>query len=228
MKNFFKPSNSTKREYAVIGLGRFGASIAKQLELNGCAVMAVDSDPAKIAKVQSEVTYAYTGDVTKEETLAELGIRNFDGVIIAMASQLEATVLTTMWAKEQGVPFVMAKAYNGVQERILTRVGADVVVFPETEMGVHMANRLVFGEIFDTIEVTDEYSIIDIAVPESWSGKSLIDLNLRKKYNINVIGMKKNNELTMMMAAERPLQAGEMLVVIGRNDMLKKLMDKKQ
>lgn len=214
------------REYVVIGLGRFGSSVARQLELNGCEVLAIDKDSGRVQQIAGDVTYALTGDVTKEETLAELGMRNFDGAIIAMASSLEASVLTTIWAKEQGVPFVMTKAYSALQEKILKRVGADAVVFPESEMGVHIANNLAYGELFDTIEVTDEYSIIDLKVPESWVGRSLVELNLRKRFGINVIGLKIGSELNMLPEAERPLAAEEKLVVIGRNDMLKKLMEK--
>ncbi len=218
----------SKREYVVIGLGRFGSSVARQLELNGCEVLAIDSDPTLVQKIAGEVTYALTGDVTKEETLAEIGIRNFDGAVIAMASSLEASVLTTIWAKEQGVPMVMVKAYNPLQEKILKRIGADVVVFPEKEMGEHIANTLAYGEIFNSIEVTDEYSIIDVDIPEAWAGKNLIKLDLRKRYGINVIGLKKGEALNMLPSAEQPLNSGEVLVVIGRNDMLKKMLNQQE
>lgn len=223
-----KKVKKSKREYVVIGLGRFGSSVARQLELNGCEVLAIDSDPTLVQKIAGDVTYAMTGDVTKEETLAEIGIRNFDGAVIAMASSMEASVLTTIWAKEQGVPMVMAKAYNALQEKILKRVGADVVVLPEKEMGEHIANRLAFGELFDSIEITDEYSIIDIEIPEAWEGKNLIKLDLRKRYGINVIGLKIDDTLNMLPSAEQPLNAGETLVVIGRNDMLKKLLEQQE
>lgn len=218
----------SKREYVVIGLGRFGSSVARQLELNGCEVLAIDSNPTLVQKIAGDVTYALTGDVTKEETLAEIGIRNFDGAVIAMASSLEASVLTTIWAKEQGVPMVMVKAYNSLQEKILKRIGADVVVFPEDEIGKHIANTLAYGELFDSIEVTDEYSIIDLEIPKSWEGKNLIKLDLRKRFGINVIGLKKGEELNMLPSAEQPLCFGEKLVVIGRNDMLKKMMEQQE
>lgn len=227
MKKDKKTGKDNHKEYIVFGLGRFGSSVARQLELNGCEVLAVDKDADHVQKISGDVTYALTGDVTNVDTLAELGVRNFDGAIIAMASELEASVLTTIWAKEQGVPFVMVKAYNDLQAKILKKVGADAIIFPESEMGVHIANNLAFGNFFDTIEVTDEYSIIDLDVPDIWVGKSLIELNLRKKFGINVIGLKKDNgELNMVPEADKPLEEADILVVIGRNDMLKRLKQK--
>lgn len=218
----------TAKEYVVFGLGRFGSSVARQLEQNGCRVLAVDKNPELVENVADDVTHALVGDVSHVDALDEMGLRNFDGAIIAMAAELEASVLTTIWAKEQGVPFVMVKACNELQAKILKKVGADAVVFPESEMGIHIANNLAYGKFFDTIEITDEYSIIDLPVPAMWVGKSLIELNLRKKYNLNVIGLKRNGKLDMVIPAEAPLAADVALVVVGRNDALKKLKEKQE
>ena len=149
----------TQKEYIVIGLGRFGISVAKQLEANGCKVLAIDRDEKKIRQIAEYVTLAMCVDVTNEEALKELGGRNFNGAIISIGHGLEAAVLASIWAKEQGIGLVIAKAYDETQGKILTKIGVDEIVHPEKERGVHLANALAFNNLFDAIELTSEYSI---------------------------------------------------------------------
>jgi trk system potassium uptake protein TrkA len=212
-----------KKEYLVIGLGRFGRSVARQLEENGCSVLAVDMDEKKAKQIADDVTFSMCVDITNEDSLQELGMRNFDGAVISIGQNLEAAVLATMWAKEQGVPQVIAKAYDEMQGKILTKIGADEVVYPEREMGMHLANKLAFNHLVDSIELTADYSIMDIPVPEKWIGKTLKDLKLREKYRVNVIALKRHGEMTMTPAADDPILKGDVFVLMGTNDTLKKL-----
>lgn len=214
------------KEYLVLGLGNFGSSVARQLENNGCKVLAVDADPEKVKGVADDVTYAICADVTDVDSLKEIGVKNFDGAVIAMGRNLEATVLSIIWMKEHGVKQIIAKTYSELQAKILKKVGADEVVFPEMEMGIHLANNLAMNKIFDTIELSDEYSIVELDAPESWVGKNLKELRCREKYGINVIGLKRHGQLTINPSADAPTMSGDVYVVIGKNDILKKLCGK--
>jgi trk system potassium uptake protein TrkA len=213
----------TKKEYLVIGLGRFGSSVARQLEENGCSVLAIDRDEKRAKQIADDVTFSMCVDITNEDSLAELGMRNFDGAVIAIGENLEASVLATMWAKEQGVPQVIAKASGEMQGKILEKVGADEIVYPEREAGMHLANQLAFNSLIDTIELTSDYSITDIPVPEDWIGKNLKELKLREKYRVNVIALKRHGEMTMNPDADKPALKGDVFVLMGTNDTLKKL-----
>ena len=211
------------KEYMVIGLGNFGCSVAKQLEINGCKVLAVDREPEKVKSIGDIVTYAVCADVTDFDSLKELGVRNFDGAIISLGRNFEAMVLSILWLKEHGVMHIIAKTRSELQSKILKKVGADEVIFPESEMGVHVANNIAMGTFFDTIELSDEYSIVDITVPDDWVGKNLKELRCREKYGINVIGLKRHNRLTITPSADEPVMKDDVFVVIGKNDMLKKI-----
>lgn len=213
----------SNKEYVVFGLGRFGSSVAKQLEYNGCKVLAVDKDPELVKAISDFVTYAVCADVTNEDALKELGVRNFDGAVIAIGETLEAAVVATIWAKEQGVKSVVAKVSNALHAKILKKMGADEVTFPEYEMGVHLANTLAMGDMFDTIEVSENISIVDIKPLDSWVGKTLIELRLREKYHINVVGIKHHGNLSILPVVDNPIRRSDVLVVMGKNEDLKKL-----
>jgi trk system potassium uptake protein TrkA len=212
-----------KKEYLVIGLGRFGSSVAMQLEANGCSVLAVDRDEKRVKQIADYVTLAMCMDITNEDSLNELGVRNFDGAVISIGHGLEAAVLATIWAKEQGVAQVIAKAYDEMQGKILTKVGADEIVYPEREMGMHLANKLAFNNLVDAIELTSDYSIVDMPVPKEWVGKNLKELKLREKYKVNVIAVKRKGEMTVTPSADRPTLAGDVFVLMGTNATLKKM-----
>lgn len=214
----------TNKEYIVIGLGRFGSSVAKQLEANGCKVLAVDSNEKKVRQVAEYVTLAMCMDITNEDSIQELGVRNFDGAVISIGHNLEAAVLATIWAKEQGVAQVIAKAYDEMQGKILTKVGADEIVYPERETGIHLANNLAFNNLVDAIELTTDYSIIDVPVLKEWIGKNLRELKLREKYKVNVIGIKRNGQLILNPSADDPTVKDDVFVLLGTNNTLKKLV----
>ena len=211
------------KEYIVIGLGRFGNSVAKQLEANGCKVLAVDRSEQRVGQIAEYVTLAMRIDVTDEEAWGALGGRNFAGAVISIGHGLEASVLATIWAKEQGIPQIIVKAYDEMQGKILAKVGADEIVYPERQMGVHLANDLAFNNLFDTIELTSEYSIADVDILDSWAGKNLKELKIREKYGVNVIAVKRGGVLLISPSADEPMKNNDVFVLLGRNQTLQKI-----
>ena len=218
-----KKSGNGRKEFVVFGMGKFGTSVAKALADNGCQVMAVDSEQSKVEEIAEDVTYAVCTDVTDAEAIHSLGIRNFDGAIVAIGENLEASVLVTIISKEMGIPYVLAKAQSELQAKVLKKVGADKIIFPEKESGIRIANNLVSGNFFDAIELSAKYSMMDLDVPEEWVGKSLRELNLRATKKINIIGIKQEGEFEITPDPDAPLSADDVLVIIGKNQTLSKL-----
>lgn len=212
-----------KKQYVVMGLGRFGTSVAKQLEANGCMVLAVDRDERRVNNVAEYVTRAMCVDITDEEAILELGLSNFDGAVVSIGHNLDAAIFAVMSAKEQGIPKVIAKAYDETQGKILTKVGADEIVYPEREMGYHLAKNLAFGRLLDSVELTADYSIAEIPLLREWRGKNLIELKLREKYHVNVIAVKRGSDLEITPPADKPFLDGDVLVILGKNDVLNRL-----
>ncbi|MGN1084260.1 MAG: potassium channel family protein [Lachnospiraceae bacterium] len=218
-------AKKAKKEFVVFGLGRFGRSVATALADGGCQVMAVDNDGEKVKEIADSVTYAVTCDVTDAEALASLGVGNFDGAIVAIGEDIEASVLVTILAKECGISYVLAKAQNELHAKILRKVGADLVVFPEKETGIRIANNLMEGNLLDAIELSSTFSLVEITTPADWVGKNLIELNLRAKRRLNVIGIRRNGKLNINPDAAEPLRDADILVMIGKNEELNKLRE---
>lgn len=215
-----------KKEFVVFGLGRFGKSVATTLSEGGCEVMVVDDDEDKIHEVADYVTYAVKADVTEADALTTLGIGNFDGAIVAIGKNLEASVLVTILVKEMGVPYVLAKAQNELHAKVLKKVGADMVVFPEKETGIRIANNLMMGNFFDAVELSSTFSMMEIDALPEWVGHSLRGLNLRAKNKINVIGIKRDDHLNINPDADMPIESNDTLVIIGKNEILNKLTNR--
>lgn len=215
------------KEFVVFGLGRFGKSVATTLAESGCEVLVVDNNEDKIHDIADSVTYAVKADVTDAETLSSLGIGNFDGAIIAIGEHLEASVLGTILVKEMGIPFVLAKVQTETQAKVLMKVGADKVVFPEKETGIRIANKLIHGNFFDAVELSATYSLMEINSKPEWDGHTLKELDFRKKYDINVIGIKNGGKLNINPLAEQILSHEDVLVVIGENEQLTRLQSDK-
>lgn len=167
----------SKKEFVVFGLGRFGKSVALTLADSGCEVLVVDENEEKIHDIADRVTYAVRADVTDAETMGNLGLKNFDGAIIAIGENLEASVLVTILAKELGIPYVLAKVQTETQAKVLKKVGADMVVFPEKETGIRIANKILHGNFFDAVELSNTYSMMELDVHEEWIGKNRLSLN---------------------------------------------------
>ncbi len=212
-----------KKQFVVIGLGRFGRSVAKHLEANGCMVMAIDSDEKKVNLVSEYVTSAMCLDIADEDVAKELGLSNFDGAIISIVHSLEKAVLATICAKEYGIKQVIVEAYDETQGKVLNKVGADEIVYPEREMGTRLANNLAFDNFLDTVELSADYSMADIEVPEEWIGKNLIELNLRAKYDMNVLALKRDGEMIVTPAADMSFIENDVVVIMAHNRTLKKL-----
>lgn len=213
----------TKKEFVVFGLGRFGKSVATTLADSGCEVLVVDDNEDKIQEMADIVTYAVKANVTDVDTMETLGISNFDGAVVAIGEDLEASVMVTILAKELGIPYVLAKAQNDLHAKILKKVGADMVVFPEKETGIRIANKLLLGNFFDAVELSSTFSMMEVGALAEWDGHTLRELNLRAKYNVNVIGIKKNGVLDINPDADVAVSKNDVLVMIGKNEELNKL-----
>lgn len=211
------------KTYAVFGLGRFGYSVAKELVESGAEVLAVDSDEATINAVKGEIPLCKCADVTDPEVLDRLGVANIDVVIVAMANSLESAVLTTTLCKEIGVKTVIVKCANETHKKILTRVGADRVVFPESESGVRMAKNLVSSGFVDLMELSRGVSMIQLEVRPEWMGKTILELNLRKKYAINVVAIRKGGNVDVNVRPDTVLEGDMKLIVIANSERLNKL-----
>jgi trk system potassium uptake protein len=206
-----------KGQYAVIGLGRFGSSLATTLYQAGNEVLAIDRNEERIEEYKDHVTYAVVADSTDEEALKGVGIRNFDAVIVAIGDDIQASILTVLVLKELGVQKVVAKAINKRHGQVLYKVGADWVVFPERDMGERVATQLMSPNVLDYIELAKDYSIEEVKVHPSMIGKNLRELNLRARFNITVIAITNKREVTISPSPERIIKEGDILVVIGEN-----------
>ena len=214
---------SLNKTYAIFGLGRYGVSVAKELVRNGAEVIAVDHNENIVNSLVNELPFCKCADTTNKEVLTKLGIANVDTVVVAMAGNIEASVMTVLLCKELGVPHVIAKCSNDMHYKILTKVGADKVVFPEKESGTRQAKNLLSSGIMDIIELNTEVSMIELDVKKDWIGKTLMDLNLRKKYSINVIAIKENEKIEIDIDPKNPLTEKMKLVVIGKTAKLSKI-----
>ena len=214
-----------KRSYAVIGLGKFGYTVALTLAEANCDVMVVDKDPEIVQEMSDRVAYAVCADVTENGVMESLGVGNTDVAVIGIAESMEASITAVIHAKDAGVPYVLAKAMNPLHGRILTRIGADEVIYPEKAMGMRVAKYLISGGFVDLFEISDSFSIVETKVPEEWIGKTLIELNLRERLNLNVIGIKKEEKVTVNIDPSEMLQRNEILIVIGENEDLSRICE---
>ncbi len=216
------------KSFAVIGLGRFGANLAVTLENLGHEVLGVDNDPEKVKQVSDIITHAAIADPLDENVLKNLGIRNFDCAIVALSEDIQSSVLVTLSLKEMGVGYVLAKAQSEIHERVLLKVGADKVVFPEKDMGERVAQSLSRSNIIEYIQLSDEYSIIEIKTPRRWIGKTLRGLNVRSKYKINIVAIKgSDGKINLSPNPDDELLEDNMLVIVGDSRNVAKVADGK-
>ena len=213
----------TKKTYAVFGLGRYGLAVARELVENGMEVIAVDVDEKIVNEAAVYLPVCKCADVTEAEVISRLGIGNIDTVIVCMASNLEASVMAITLCKEVGVKTVIAKCSNEMQQKILLRVGADQVVFPENESGVRLAKNLLSSGFIDMLSLSNDVSIVEIDVKNEWCGKNLIELNLRKKYGFNIVAIKNGDNVNVNVDPEYVLNEETTLIVIANTSKLGKL-----
>lgn len=211
------------KSFAVIGLGRFGTAVAKVLSELGNEVLAIDKDPEAIKEAATFSTYAIEADVMDESVLRDIGLRNMDAVVVSIGEDLQASIMATLISKEIGVKRVIAKAQTELHGKVLKKIGADKIIFPERDMGSRVAHNLTSRNILDYIELSPEFSILEVKALKSWSGKSLKDLRLRNKYGVNVIAIKRGKDINISPRSEDSIKDEDIVIIIGSATDVKKI-----
>lgn len=211
------------RTFVVIGLGRFGTAAATKLRELGNEVLAIDTDEETVNNIADYVTHAVVGDARDERVLHSLGVKNYDCAVIAIGNDLAASALITLSLKEQGMKRVICKAGNDMEKTALEKIGADSVIIPERVMGQKLAKTLNSERFLDFIELSGEYGMVELTVPERWIGKSLKQLNIRSRHNVNVIAVRRKEKITASMSADFTFLADDVVIVLGANGDLDKI-----
>ncbi|MCA1022790.1 potassium channel family protein [Halobacillus litoralis] len=204
-----------KKEFAVIGLGRFGGSICRELSQEGMQVLAMDLDEDKVNEYRDIASHAVIADSTDENVLKELGLRNIDHVIVAIGDNIQASMLTTLILKEMGITKITVKAQNDYHEKILNKIGANHVIHPERDMGKRIAHHIISNNILDYIELSDDHSVVEVKAGSRLSGQSLIDLDIRAQYGCNVVAVKRGQEINVSPMATEVIEEEDILIIIG-------------
>lgn len=212
------------KQIVVIGCGRFGTNLAITLEKLGNEVMVIDKDEEVINSIANKVTHSIICDVRVEGSLKELGLSNFDICVVAIGSDYKTSIIATVEAKELGISKIIAKATDSVQAMVLSKIGADRVIIPERDMGIRVANNISNSNILDSINLSDEYSLVEIAPIEDWIGKSIKESEIRQKYYINIVAVKTQKGLEINIGADYVIKDSDILLVAGRNDRISKLV----
>lgn len=215
-----------KKSYIIIGAGRFGTSVIKTLAHTDVEVLAIDKKSESLEAITGIVEDAVCADASDPDVLMGLGVKNYDGAIITFGHDLESRVLITVQLKEMGVPFVMVKAASDIEGRVLTKVGADKLIFPEREMGIHIGNAIARGNLFDSIELNEDHSIVDIGLPVKWVGRTIKELAIRTKYGVSIIGVRREGHLEVNPHPDYVLSNTDELIVLGNNNCIEELREK--
>lgn len=213
----------SSKQFVVIGLGRFGSSVAKTLYSLGNDVLAIDKAEDRVQSVGNNVTHAVQADSTDENTLRSLGIRNFDVAVVSIGSDIQSSIMATLLLKELGVKYIIAKAQNELHSNVLYKIGADKVILPERDLGIRVAHNISSSNVLDYIELSQDYSIVEITAIPDWENKTLAELNMRAKYGINVMAIKRNKDINVSPKAADMILKNDILVVIGGTEDLNKI-----
>lgn len=206
-----------RKQFIVIGMGRFGQSVARCLTAMGKEVLVVDKNEDFINDIAPYVTHAVQADATDEKALNALGLRNFDVAVITIGDDIQSSILVTLLCKELGVGYVVAKAQTDLHAKVLLKTGADKVVFPERDMGMRLAHNLAASNVIDYIQVSGDLRVLEVGAITAWAGKDLAELNFRKKYGINVIAIKKDSgKVNTAPHGEDVIDMGDVLIVVGQ------------
>ena len=203
--------------YVVIGLGRFGSAIARQLCQLGAEVLAMDVSAELVQQVAGDVTHAVMGDARDKDVLRALGVGDMDCAVVAIGEDLATSVLTVMNLKELGVPYVVCKAHDETHRRVLEKLGVDRVVIPEQEHAQRLGRSLYSHNVLDYIELSEEYGILEVPAPKTWVGKTLKELNIRAKMGVNIIAVESGKKTNVSPSADYRIQGGDIMVVLGDN-----------
>lgn len=212
-----------QKNIIVLGLGRFGYAVATRLAQKGAYVTAVDLNYKTVEKIASFVSSSVQADITEEQALKSLGINNYDAAIIATGSDLEASIEATLICKDSGINQVIAKASSESHARILEKIGADYIVFPEADTAERLARSLAGPNLLEVIEFSDEFSIIEVKAHKSWLGKNLIDLDFRKEYQMNVVAFERDGQMIIDFDPSLEIEENDILVLIGTSENAKEL-----
>jgi trk system potassium uptake protein TrkA len=217
-----------KKQIVIIGLGRFGVSLANSLTAGGHDVLALDVNEQKVQSVTSQITHAVHADATDESVLDELGVRNFDIAVVAIGSDIQSSVLATVLLKRLGIPYVVARANNVLHGEILRKIGADKVIFPEHEMGQRIAHEMLLGNVMDYLLIAPKYGIASIEARAEFVGRTLSDLGfeMRFKENTAVLLIRRGNEAIITPSIKEIIKTGDILVIVGNDDRLESLLAK--
>ncbi len=214
--------------FVVLGLGKFGQSVAKTLYEMGHEVLTIEKSEEIVEDIADSVTQVIRGDITDEDLLKALGVRNFDAAIVSTSEDIHSNIIATIILKELGIKHIIAKAHNDMHAKVLYKLGVDKVIFPERDLGVRVARSLVaLDNVNNLIELSPDYSIVEIPVPEDWVGKSIAQLHVRAKHRINIIAVKNGMKVNASPMAETVLESGEVLIVVGSNEALKPFKTKR-
>ncbi len=211
------------KQFAVIGIGRFGESLTRELTRMGYEVLAIDVDAEKVNDAVEFATHAVQADTMDESALKALGIRNFDVVVVAIGNNVQANILTTIILKEMGVKKVIAKAQNALQGKVLEKIGADVVIYPERDMAVKLARSLVSVNFLEQIALSSDYGIIELYTPRTFLNKTLADIGLRNRMRVTILAIRRGKDIIVAPAPEEKLLNGDVLVALGSNTALEQL-----
>jgi len=211
------------KQFLVLGLGRFGTSVARTLCELGQEVLAVDADEDLVSAVAPHVTQAIQLDATDEEALASLDVKSFDVAIVSIGQNTRDSILISVILKELGVPYVVAKANDDLHAKVLRKIGVDRVVFPERDMGARLARNLLTPNVLELMELEGDHQIIEIRVPAKWIGHSMIDLNVRRKYGLNILAIHRGERFLVSPAPDMPFESGDTVLVMGRREDVERL-----
>ena len=214
---------SGKKQYVVFGIGRFGSALCRALAEMGHEVLAVDANEEHIRTITPYVTQALQLNATDEEAMHSIGVRNFDAVVVSIGDNLRDSILVTMLCKELGAKYLLGKATDELHAKMLKKMGADRVVFPERDMGIRVAKTLVSPKVLDLINLTGDYTMADIQTPESWIGHTIREIDIRRRFNVNVLGVHRDDDILMSLTAETRILEGDDLLVLGHRSDVEKI-----
>lgn len=206
------------KQYLVLGLGRFGESLAKSLYKQGHEVLAVDSHEDLVDAIAPYVTQAIRVDATDEGALQSLGVRNFDAAIVSIGQNMRDSILVCVLLKELGVPYLIAKATDELHAKVLRKVGVDRVVFPERDMGMRLAKSLLTPNVLELIDLSDDYQLVEIILPMKWVGNTIIGVDVRKKYGISILAIHRGGQFIVSPTPDSVFETGDILLVLGKKD----------
>jgi len=211
------------KQYMVLGLGRFGESVAKSLYKQGHEVLAIDSDEELVDAIAPYVTQAIRIDATDEGALQSLGVRNFDAAIVSIGQNMRDSILVCVLLKELGVPYLIAKATDELHAKVLRKVGVDRVIFPERDMGMRLAKSLLTPNVLELIDLSDDYQLVEIILPMKWAGNTIIGVDVRKKYGISILAIHRGGQFIVSPSPDTVFETGDILLVLGQKDDLDSL-----